>query len=44
MEQAKEWNSTVYANYIDFEKAVDSIYREKRYGAYCDTMKYHPRY
>ena len=28
MEQAKEWNSTVYSNFIDFEKAFDSIYRE----------------
>ena len=27
-EQAKEWNSTVYANFIDFEKAFDSIHRE----------------
>ena len=27
-EQAKEWNSTVYANFIDFERAFDSIHRE----------------
>ena len=28
LEQAKEWNSTVYANLIDFEKAFNSIHRE----------------
>ena len=28
LEQTKEWKSKVYANYIDFEKAFDSIYRE----------------
>ena len=28
LEQAKEWNSTVYANFIDYEKSFDSIYRE----------------
>ena len=38
LEQAKEWNSTVYANFIDFEKAFDSIHRET-----CDTTEYHPR-
>ncbi|KAL9964229.1 hypothetical protein ACROYT_G027841 [Oculina patagonica] len=27
-EQAEEWNSTVYANSIDFEKAFNSIQRE----------------
>ena len=27
-EQAREWNSTVYANFIDFEKAFNSIHRE----------------
>ena len=34
MERA--WKSTVYANYI-------AVFIEKRYGAYCDTMKYHRR-
>ncbi|XP_041376749.1 secreted RxLR effector protein 78-like [Gigantopelta aegis] len=28
LEQSKEWNSTVYVNFIDFEKAFDSIHRE----------------
>lgn len=27
-EQAKEWNSSVYANFINLEKAFDSIHRE----------------
>jgi len=26
--QAKEWNRTVYANFMEFEKAFDSICRE----------------
>ena len=28
LEQAKEWNCTVYANFIDFEKTFVSIYKE----------------
>ena len=28
LEQTREWNSTVYANFLDFEKAFDSIHRE----------------
>ena len=27
MEQSNEWNTTVYANFIDFPKAFDSIHR-----------------
>ena len=27
-EQSAEWNSTIYANFIDFEKAFDSFHRE----------------
>ena len=28
IEQSKEWNSSLYVNFIDFEKAFDSIDRE----------------
>ena len=28
LEQSKEWNSTVYATYVDFEKAFDSLHRD----------------
>ena len=27
-EQSQEWNTTIYANFIDFQKAFDSIHRE----------------
>ena len=27
IEQCQEWNTSVYANFIDFEKAFDSILR-----------------
>ena len=27
MEQCQEWNTSVYANFVDFEKAFDSILR-----------------
>ena len=29
MEQSTEWNSTLYINFIDFEKAFDSVDRER---------------
>ena len=38
LEQANEWNSTMYIHFVDFEKAFDSIHREslweimKNYG------------
>ena len=36
LEQAKEWNSTVYATFIDFEKAFVSINRETTQDSeYC---------
>ena len=28
LEQSKEWNAPLYANFIDFEKAFDSIHRD----------------
>ncbi len=28
LEQSKEWNTTLYANFIDLEKAFDSIHRD----------------
>ena len=28
MEQCQEWNTPVYANFVDFEKAFDSIHRD----------------
>ena len=28
LEQSKEWNALLYANFIDFEKAFDSIHRD----------------
>mgnify|MGYP005952242097 CR=1 FL=1 len=28
IEQCTEWNSTLFVNYVDFEKAFDSIHRE----------------
>ena len=27
LEQANEWNATMYIHFVDFEKAFDSIYR-----------------
>ena len=28
LEQSKEWNAPLYPNFIDFEKAFDSIHRD----------------
>ena len=28
IEQVSEWQATLYLNFVDFEKAFDSIYRE----------------
>ena len=28
LEQSLEWNSPLYINFIDYEKAFDSVYRE----------------
>lgn len=28
LEQSAEWNTTIYANFIDFEKAFDSLHRD----------------
>ena len=28
LEQSHEWNNSIYAVFVDFEKAFDSIYRE----------------
>ena len=39
-EEAKEWNSTVYANFLDVEKAFNSIHTEAYYGASCDAIEY----
>ncbi|XP_041349267.1 uncharacterized protein LOC121368594 [Gigantopelta aegis] len=42
LEQSKEWNSTVYVNFIDFEKAFDSIQRESLWRIlrhYCILSK-----
>ena len=29
LEQVNEWNATLYTHFIDFEKAFDSIHRER---------------
>ena len=29
LEQVNEWNATLYIHFIDFEKAFDSIHRER---------------
>ena len=37
LEQSQEWNSTIYANFIDFKKAFDS---GTHFGRFCYTMAY----
>lgn len=38
LEQANEWNATLYIHFVDFEKAFDSVHRDslwitmKKYG------------
>ena len=42
IEQSIEWQSSLYVNYIDFEKAFDSVHRD----SLCLIMRsyaYHPR-
>jgi hypothetical protein len=44
IEQALEWNATIYINFLDFEKAFDSLHREtmwkmiKAYGILVKAM------
>lgn len=35
LEQSWEWNSTLYAVYVDFEKAFDSFHRESLWKILC---------
>ncbi|KAK3082831.1 hypothetical protein FSP39_006593 [Pinctada imbricata] len=37
IEQCTEWNATLYVNYVDFEKAFDSIHRDSLWS----IMKYY---
>ena len=38
MEQSIEWNSPLYVNLVDYEKAFDSLNRESLYGSSFDIM------
>ncbi|VDO94907.1 unnamed protein product [Schistosoma margrebowiei] len=37
VEQSIEWNSSLYINFIDYEKAFDSVWTEQHYGNFFDT-------
>ena len=39
LEQSKEWNSPLYANFVDMETAFDSIHAILC-GGYCATMEF----
>lgn len=39
IEQSIEWNTSLYVNFVGFEKAFDSLHRSF-FGALCDTMAY----
>ena len=39
LEQSHEFNSPVYANFVDFRKAFDSIHRDSLYGRSYYTME-----
>ena len=39
IEQCVVWQVPLYINFIDFEKAISSIYRETHYGVIWSTIK-----
>jgi len=40
IEQFVEWNSSLYINFVDFEKAFDNVDMERLYGKFLGIMAY----
>lgn len=39
VEQSIEWNLSLYINFVDYEKAFDSVDRETLWKFLCDVVK-----
>ena len=43
LEQSHEWQKKLLVNFVDFEKAFDSLHRDSLWEFFLETMEYQVR-